>query len=117
MDWDSAARHWPALTDALLARWPQLDRDDVSAVDGDRTELNVLLGRELQLTPREAEEEIDAFLAGPLPSDAIMDPTEDNAQVRASAAHIPPGEDVYSEDGDFGDDRIEDRPLGRRANG
>jgi hypothetical protein len=42
-----------------------------------------------------------------------MDARRDNANIRASAAHVPPGEDVYSEDGDFGDDRVPEPPVGR----
>lgn len=117
MNWRTAAQHWTALTDAIVTRWPGLDRAEVLAVDGDRAGLNVLLGRALKLTPREAEEEIDAFLAGPLPMDAIMDARRDNTRISASVAYIPRGEDVYSQEADFGDDRLQERPMGRVANG
>jgi hypothetical protein len=48
-----------------------------------------------------------------MPADAVMDDHLDNLNIRRSAAHIPPGEDVYSEDKDFGDDDVPDPPVGR----
>ena len=116
MDWKDAAQHWPALAGAASTRWPELDQDDIAAVDGRHDALRSLLVEKLEITPSEADEEIAALVAGPLPSDAVTDPSEDNTQIQKSAAHIPTGEDVYSEDRDFGDDRLDTRPLGRTGN-
>jgi hypothetical protein len=113
MKWQEVAADWPGFQAAILTRWPAADETEVAAIDGDRAAFNAYLGRLEGLTQREAEEAIDEWLAGPMPTDARMDETRDNANIRASRAHIPPGEDVYSEDRGFGDDSAADPPVGR----
>jgi hypothetical protein len=73
---------------AILTRWPEADETEVAAIDGDRAAFNAYLGRIEGLSPREAEEAIDEWLAGPMPADARMDATMDDANIRASRAHI-----------------------------
>jgi hypothetical protein len=113
MKWKEVAADWPAFEKAILTRWPAADPIEISAVDGERAAFNAYLGRLEGLSPREADEAIDEWLAGPMPADAVMDDHLDNLNIRRSAAHIPPGEDVYSEDRDFGDDDVPDPPVGR----
>jgi hypothetical protein len=113
MRWSDVAADWPGFRRAILTRWPAADGTEIAAIDGDRSAFNAYLGRIEGLTPREAEEAIDEWLAGPMPVDARMNETLDDANISASRAHIPPGEDVYSEDGGFGDDRLEEPPVGR----
>lgn len=112
MRWEEVAADWPAFREAILTRWPAAEETEIAAIDGDRAAFNAYLGRIERLSPREAEEAIDEWLAGPMPADARMDPVRDDANIRASGAHVPPGEDVYSEDGDFGDDRVPEPPVG-----
>jgi hypothetical protein len=114
MKWQDVAADWPGFQAAILTRWPAADETEVAAIDGDRSAFNAYLGRIEGLSPREAEEAIDEWLAGPMPADARMDETLDNDNIRASRAHIPPGEDVYAEDGSFGDDDVAEPPVGRR---
>ena len=113
MKWSEVERSWPAFTDAIAARWPEIDADEVADLGGDRSAFNAYLGRVCGLTPREAQEQIDEWLAGPLPLDAVTSEHHDDESIRASGRHIPPGEDVYSGDADFGDDRLVEPPMGR----
>jgi hypothetical protein len=113
MKWHEVAADWPGFQQAILTRWPEADAVEVAAIDGDRAAFNAYLGRIEGLSPREAEEAIEEWLAGPMPADAQMDAVRDNANIRASRAHIPEGEDVYAEDGSFGDDDVPEPPVGR----
>lgn len=113
MQWTEASENWTAMTDAVMARWPEVDADTVADLSGNRAEFNAYLGQIYNLTLREADEQIDEWLQGPMPTDALMDEAHDNASITASGRHIPAGEDVYSEDRDFGDDRLPTTPMGR----
>jgi hypothetical protein len=113
MKWEEVAADWPGFTGAIQTRWPAADETEIAAIDGDRSAFNAYLGRIAGLSPREAEEAIDEWLAGPMPADARMDAMRDNANIGESRAHVPPGEDVYSEDRGFGDDRVAEPPVGR----
>lgn len=113
MKWTDVADDWGAFQEPILTRWPGLDADDVAAVDGDRARFNALLGQVEGLSPREAEEEIDAWLAGPMPADAKFHEAHDNANIRESARSVPDGEDVYADDRRFGDDGAAVPPVGR----
>jgi hypothetical protein len=104
MRWHDVAADWPGFRAAILTRWPRADETEIAAIDGDRSAFNAYLGRIEGLSPREAEEAIQEWLEGPMPADARMDETLDNANIRASRAHIPEGEDVYAEDARFGDE-------------
>ncbi len=113
MDWKRVEQNWDAMVPAIVARWPQADADEVAAIDGNRDALNIYLGQVSGLTPREANEAIDEWLAGPFPSDAVMDPHNDNSQILHSANNIPAGEDPSDDDAAFGDDDIAQSPVGR----
>lgn len=117
MNWSKVSENWPAFTSSVKARWPKVDEDEVADLDGSREALNTYLGQVVGLTPREAEQEIDEWLQGPLPLDAATNPFHDNASITASGRYIPSGEDVYSEDADFGDDRAAEPPVGRASGG
>ncbi len=113
MDWKRVEQNWEAMVPAIVARWPEADADEVAAIDGSRDAFNIYLGQVSGLTPREAEEAIDEWLAGPFPSDAVMDPNNDNSQILRSVNVIPEGEDPSDDDSAFGDDRLADSPVGR----
>ena len=113
MRWQEVASDWPGFREAILTRWPKADETEIAAIDGDRAAFNAYLGQIERLSPREAEEAIDEWLAGPMPADAKMDESQDNRNIRESRAHIPPDEDVYSEDAGFGDDQVPEPPVGR----
>lgn len=113
MKWDEVSRSWNAFGDAIQARWPKLDSAEIADLDGSREAFNVYLGQVYGLTPREAREQIDEWLAGPLPLDAVASEHRTSATIRDSAGHIPAGEDVYSDDRAFGDDNIAEPPIGR----
>lgn len=113
MKWQRVSADWPAFVGPIQQRWPNTTEADLLALDGDRAGLTRYLSRTHDLTQAEADEQIAVWLDGEVPSDVVMDDAHDNENIRASAAHIPPGEDVYSDDGDFGDDDAPDRPVGR----
>ncbi|KAA9009159.1 CsbD family protein [Histidinibacterium aquaticum] len=113
MNWSDVETNWEAHVPQILTRWPELEEDDVLATEGDRTEFGALLSRQLGLSPSVADSEIADWLMGLEPADAVMDPSRDSERIRDAAAHIPEGEDVYAEDGDFGDEGVSDRPIGR----
>ena len=113
MQWSDVSKDWPAFQNSIKARWPEVDQQTVADLSGDRKAFNAYLGQTLGLTPREAEEQIYEWLQGPLPLDAAASPVRDNRTLSESRAHIPEGEDVYSDDQAFGDDDKSDRPIGR----
>ena len=113
MNWQTVAQNWPAFVESIEQRWPQTDETDLLDIDGDRRRFTSYLSKVHDLTRNEANEEIETWLMGEVPADVKMDELRDNQNIRASAAHIPPGEDVYSEDGDFGDERQAPIPRGR----
>lgn len=115
MNWQKVSSNWPAYTDAVKTRWPEVDREAIADLDGSREALNAYLGKSVGLTPREAEEQIDEWLQGPLPLDAATSPFHDNTSINESGRHIPEGEDALSRDGDFGDDRLATPPVGRTS--
>ena len=89
------------------------DRTVLLELEGDRDRLTAYVAERHELTPSEADEQITVWLQGAVPADVVLDETRDNEQIRASGAHIPVGEDVYSDDRDFGDDDVASRPIGR----
>lgn len=113
MLWKDVAKDWPAFTASIKARWPEVDDERVADLGGDRLAFNAYLGQVYQLTPREAEEQIDEWLQGPLPLDAVTDPLRDMTGIEESGRHIPDGEDALADDKRFGDDNVATPPVGR----
>ncbi|PZX18503.1 hypothetical protein LX81_01137 [Palleronia aestuarii] len=115
MQWNAVRENWPAFVEPIMQRWPQTEEEDLLALEGDRERLSSYLAERHELTPQEADEQITAWLQGAVPADVVMDETRDNEQIHASAAHIGEGEDVYSDDRDFGDADTPERPIGRES--
>lgn len=113
MQWQEVAENWSAFVEAISNRWPRTDEIELTAIDGDRERFEEYLSTAHDLTRAEAQEEIETWLMGAVPADVAMADEHDNANISASGSHIPPGEDVYAEDRDFGDDQLGDRPIGR----
>lgn len=113
MEWREVAENWTAFVEAIGTRWPRADETELLAIDGDRERFEVYIASRHDLTPAEVREDVEAWLMGELPLDVVMDETHDDASIRESGRHIPAGEDVYSEDADFGDDKTAERPAGR----
>ena len=113
MQWNAVETNWPAFIEAIMQRWPQTEEEDLLALEGDRDRLMAYIAERHDLTPAEANEQIIAWLQGEVPADVAMDETRDNENVRASAAHIGTGEDVYADDRNFGDRDSDARPIGR----
>ena len=113
MNWQDVEANWPSFLGRIERRWPRTDENDLIEIDGDRSRFATYLSRVHDLTRSEANEEIETWLMGEMPADVKMDEHRDDANISDSAGHIPVGEDVYSEDRDFGDDRLSERPRGR----
>ncbi len=113
MDWQIVERNWPAFVPAIEQRWPATDEADLLGIDGDRRSFVDYLAKVNELTREEANEAVEVWLMGSVPSDVRMDELRDNRNIRDSGNYIPPGEDVYSEDGEFGDDDLTTSPVGR----
>lgn len=113
MQWDTIKRDWPAFIAPIMQRWDRAEENDLLALDGDRERLVDYLAERHEVTRAEANEQLTAWEQGAAPADAVMDETRDGDNIRASAAHIGVGEDVYADDKDFGDDNKTARPIGR----
>lgn len=113
MKWTEVANNWAAFIEPIRERWPRLSENDLIRADGDRSEFTRQLAEAHDLTPAESKEQISGWLEGSLPSDVVMDEHHDNASIIESARSIPEGEDVYAEDGGFGDDSKTENPVGR----
>ena len=113
MQWQTVERNWPAFLDRIEQRWPQTDQNELLNIDGDRSRFTQYLSKVHDLTRNEANEEIEDWLVGAVPADVKMDDTRDNQNIRDSGCFIPEGEDVYADDGMFGDDQEAAPPVGR----
>ena len=113
MRWTDVAADWPAYLDSLQTRWPDADMDELEAIDGDRTRLEAYVAEVNDITIEDARDEVTDWLRGPTPADARMDEVRDNQNIANSERYISPGEDVYSDDREFGDDNLSERPVGR----
>ncbi|WOI57236.1 hypothetical protein [Palleronia sp. LCG004] len=113
MQWDAVRQNWPAFVEPIMQRWENTEENDLLTLDGERERFEAYLAEREGLSAADTRDQINEWLQGAAPSDVVMDETRDNANIRASAAHIPEGEDVYSEDADFGDDGTAERPIGR----
>ena len=110
---DDLKTNWSAHLPQFLTRWPDIEEEDAQTTDGDPVRLAALIAHAEQTTAEDARDQLRTWADGMTPSDVLMDPANDNAQITQSARHIPEGEDVYSEDKDFGDDNLADRPMGK----
>ena len=117
MTWNDVTANFPAFIARITTRWPDLDRDDVAATDGDRERFEALLAARPDHDARTARAAVDEWLEGEVPSDVMMDETVANQRILASRQEMAPDEDAYSQDGKFGDDHIPEPPIGRDSDG
>lgn len=113
MKWSQVRDNWPAFIDKIEEQWPDVDRDTLETVDGDRRAFREHLMEVTGQDEAEIEEEIRVWLESDMPLDVMMDDSRDNEQILESARYIAPGEDVYSDDREFGDDDTPEPPVGR----
>ncbi|EKE43482.1 hypothetical protein OCGS_2214 [Oceaniovalibus guishaninsula JLT2003] len=113
MKWKTVQQNWEAFVVPMQQRWPQTTEVDLLDIDGDRDRLVAYIGDRHELTRAEADEEVAEWLEGAVPADVQMDDHMDNANIRKSGESIPVGEDVYSDDREFGDDNVPESPMGR----
>lgn len=107
------ADNWVPYRDAILTTYPDLREADLEAADGSTAELAKRIAEAQGIAPAEAQQQLHAFLAGPIPADAYADPVRDDAAVHDSGDYIPDGEDAMADDRRFGDDTTADTPMGR----
>lgn len=113
MKWSQVRDNWPAFIDKIEEQWPDVDRDALETVDGDRRAFREHLMEVTGQDEADIEEEIRVWLESDMPLDVMMDDSRDNEQILESARYISPGEDVYSDDREFGDDNTPEPPVGR----
>ncbi len=113
MMWTDIAPTWPSHVPSLLTRFPALPEDDALATDGNRDRLATLLADTQGTTAENARIDLDDWITGQEPVDAVMDETRDNARITASGRDIPAGEDPSDDDARFGDDALAEAPVGR----
>lgn len=102
MDWKAVEADWAAFLPAIGQRWPEADETELIALDGNHAQFVQYLARITATTEEDAAEQIEAWLITNMPSDVRMSEFRDNANIHDSIRSIPPGEDVYSDDGRFG---------------
>ena len=120
MDWQTVSQNWPSFFTAIEDRWPEAEEAELIDIDGDRGRFSGYVARLEETSREDAQDQVAAWLLEltDLPADVQMDPRRDNANIRESGRSIPPGEDVYSEDGRFGSGAEDEgggpvNPLGR----
>lgn len=113
MEWTDVAADWPAYTESIVTRWPEADPEVVADMEPDREAFETYIAGVERVEVPEASRQVAQWLEGPKPIDAATDENHDDTSIRESAGHIPAGEDVYSEDRDFGDDALASNPVGR----
>ncbi|KIQ67915.1 hypothetical protein [Wenxinia marina] len=113
MDWTDVSQNWHAFVPRILTRWPELDGDDVDAVEGDRSALARLIAEaKPDDDALDADEEIGEWLEGEVPADVMTEEDVDNQRILASRSEMAADEDAYSQDGKFGDDDSPEPPVG-----
>ena len=113
MQWKQVRDNWPAFIDKVEEEWPDADREVLETIDGDRAALKAHLIEATGQEPADVEEEMRVWLDSSMPLDVMMDDARDDEQILESGRFIAPGEDVYSDDRDFGDDNTPEPPIGR----
>ncbi|SIT78410.1 hypothetical protein SAMN05421665_0767 [Yoonia rosea] len=113
MKWNDVASHWTAFLPRITTRWPDLDENEVIAIDGDQDAFVAYLASFNDQDTVTAKSELDEWLMGEQPADAVMDPTRDNAQISATTENVPAGEDPSDDDRRFGDDLTPQPPIDR----
>jgi len=114
MDWTEIRENWEATLPALQSRWPEVPEEEWIAAAGDRADIIATIARCTGDDLSEAERALEEWREGPMPADAYADPVHDNAAARDAGRYIPEGEEPLDDDGRFGDDNLQDRPMGRR---
>lgn len=115
MEWREVSENWMAFVPRILTRWPELDGDDVDALDGSRAGLVTLLAAAPGRDRQDAEDEVAAWLEGEVPADVMTEEAVDNARILAARREMAADEDAYSQDGKFGDDDTPEPPVGRAS--
>jgi hypothetical protein len=113
MKWNDIASNWAAFVPRITTRWPDLNENEVIAIDGDQDAFIAYLASFNDQDTMTAKSEVDDWLMGEQPTDAVMHPTRDNARISASSDNIPAGEDPSDDDRRFGDDTTPQPPVAR----
>lgn len=114
MEWRDIRENWAALIPSIRARWPEITEERLTAMSGTREELVQAVAETSGADAVEAEREVEAWRAQPMPADAYADPAHDQDAAGDAGAYVPEGEDPLADDRRFGDEDIPERPIGRR---
>ncbi|MBJ3762963.1 hypothetical protein ILP92_09430 [Maribius pontilimi] len=115
MQWDTIKQNWSAFIAPIMQRWEKTEENDLLTLDGNRDRFEAYLVEREGLSETDARDQVNDWMQGAAPADVVMDESRDGENIRASAAHIGVGEDVYADDKDFGDDNKTERPIGRNT--
>jgi len=113
MKWNEISADWAGFVPAMMEQWPEAEEDDLLALDGTPGALAGYLAEATGRDRGDVADEISEWAEGAVPSDIRMDEAHDNDAIRDSGRYVPPGEDVYDDDGAFGDDNEAEPPVGR----
>lgn len=113
MDWKVIAKEWDALVPAIMEQWPEAEEEDLLQLDGSRDALAAYLAQATGRPYDDVQEELSEWREGGIPADVRMDELNDNLNIKESARHVAPGEDVYDDDRAFGDEQEAEPPVGR----
>ena len=111
MQWKDVQSNWAAYIPRMTTQWPELNEDDVQAIDGDQDAFINYLARVKGGDRVAAQMELADWLIGGEPIDAVMDETRDNEQIVKSGQNVPAGEDTLSDDRKFGAETVDPQPL------
>lgn len=64
MLWSYVEEHWLAMVPQILARWRDMDEEELEEIDGDREAFLEYLARTESIGPEDADEELAEFLEG-----------------------------------------------------
>ncbi|SEM41367.1 hypothetical protein SAMN04488003_10112 [Loktanella fryxellensis] len=115
MQWRDVSQNWAAYIPRILTEWPDLDEDEVQSIDGDQDAFIAYLSKSKGEDRVAAQMALADWLMGGEPIDVSMAAQNDNANIMASAADVPAGEDVSDDDAKFGDDNVAAEPVGRAS--
>ena len=115
MQWKDVSSAWVAYTPRILSRWPELDENEVLALEGDQDGFIALLATSKGEDRVAAQMELADWLIGSEPLDVTTDEHLDNRQISRSGANVPAGEEPLDDDRKFGDDSTPEPPVSKTA--
>lgn len=113
MHWNDVARNWATFSAPILQRWPYIEEDALTKIDGDYSLFVAELAKIDGGSVEAAQEQIDIWLASGIPADVLMDELAKRSPLATQPHHLQ-NEDVAAKtDLAFGDEPIPRKSVGR----